>query len=143
MELAVSRLGTGDVDRAYANCTLFWQMPRSNEKLVEFLSDECNVLVVAELDGKPVGQALGYIVRRWDVKLPKLFLYSIDVAEMHRRQGIGRRLVEAFRQVGQESGCGSTFVPTSEQNIPAVRLHEAIGGKRATDSHAVIFEWVR
>ena len=117
-------------------------MSPSKEKISKFLEDDNHVLVVAEICKKPIGQAVGYVLKRWDAKPSKLFLYSIDVIETHRRQGIGRQLIEAFRQIGRESGCGSTFVPTSEWNIPAVRLYEASDGKRTTASDAVTFEWV-
>ena len=141
MELTVTRAEASHLDRVYANCCLFWRMPNSAGNLAEFLRDESNVLIVAEIGGTPVGQVVGYILRRWDAKPPKLFLYSIDVVESHRRQGIGRRLLEAFHEVGRESGCEEMFVPTDEQNTAAVRLYEACGGRRTTGSSAVTFEW--
>ena len=141
LKLTIDRLGHKDLDRAAANCDLFWQMPPSTKKLSQFLHDESCMLLVAEFNSKPIGQALGYILKRWDMKQPKIFLYSIDVVEMYRKRGVGRRLIETFYKIGKDYGCGTMFVPTSEKNIPAVRLYETTGGKRITDSDAVMFEW--
>ena len=141
MNRTVTRPGSRHLERAYANCVPFWEMDSSTHRLAEFLEDDSHVLVVPELDGKPVGQVLGYVLTRWDARSPKLFLYSVDVADGHRRVGIGRRLIEEFIETGQELGCGSAFAPTSEHNVAAVRLYEATGTRRATDAGAVTFEW--
>ena len=140
MNLAITRLKPKDLDRAAANCALFWDMSDSPQRLGEFLSDESNILLVAEVDGKPVGQALGYILRRWDVTPSKLFLYSIDVLESHRQRGIGRKLIDRFRQIGRECGCTVTFVITSESNLPAMQLYQATGARR-NNLDNVVFEW--
>jgi len=140
MNLAITRLKPKNLDRAAANCALFWDMSDSLQRLEEFLSDESNILLVAEVDGKPVGQALGYILKRWDVTPSKLFLYSIDVLESHRQHGIGRKLIDRFRQIGREYGCTITFVITSESNLPAMQLYQATGARR-NNLDDVVFEW--
>ena len=122
------------------NCALFWQMPPSPDKLRQFLADDRNILIVAEANGKPVGQVLGYILQSWDTRAPKLFLYSMDVVESHRRRGIGRRLIESFREAGRQSGCGEMFVFTNASNEPAMRLYKKLGGTR-TNLDDVMFEW--
>lgn len=140
MSLTISRLREQDLDRAAENCALSWKMPTSPANLRHFLADNRNILVVAEVDGEPVGQVLGYILQGWDARAPMLFLYSIDVVESHRRQGIGRHLIERFREIGRESGCGETFVFTDVSNQSAMKLYENLGGI-PTNPDRVMFEW--
>ena len=140
MNLTITRLGPEDLNRAAANCALFWDMFDFPQRLEEFLRDKSNILLVAEVDGKPVGQVLGYILKRWDAKPSKLFLYSIDVLESHRLRGIGRNLIDRFRQIGRECGCTITFVITNESNLPAMGLYQTTGAKR-NDLDDVVLEW--
>ena len=140
MSVTISRLGEQDLERAADNCTLFWQMSASQENLRQFLRDNRNILIVAEANDQPVGQALGYILQGWDARAPKLFLYSVDVVESHRRRGVGRRLIESFREVGRQSGCEEMFVFTNVANQPAMRFYESLGGTRSNPDD-VMFEW--
>jgi ribosomal protein S18 acetylase RimI-like enzyme len=140
MSVSVSRLGPDDLERARANCEMFWDMSRAPKNLPEFLADPDCILLVAEVDGEPAGQIIGYILKRWDSKKPMLFLYSIDVVEHYRRKGVASKLIEEFRGIGGRSGCGTTFVFTSESNAPAMSLYKALGGTRINPDD-VMFEW--
>ena len=140
MAIIISRMTVGDTDRARANCALFWDMNNSAQHLTRFLADAGNILLVAEEDGQPVGQLVGYILQRWDVEKPQLFLYSIDVLEYHQRRGIARRLIEHFHTIGKTEGCGSSFVFTNASNTPGMHLYQALGGTR-TNPDDVMFEW--
>ncbi len=141
MDLIISRLTPRDADRAFAHCALFWDMKTATEDLAAYLSDPNCILLTAEIAGHPVGQILGYILRRWDSRKPQLFLYSIDVVAAHRRKGIGRQLVNEFRRLGREAGCESAFVITNESNAPAMQFYRALGGNRPNPDD-VIFEWI-
>ena len=140
MNLKISRLRSEDTDRAYTNCSLFWDMSPADDNLKTYLLDQNCILLIAEVDGVPVGQVVGHILKRWDSKKPMLFLFSIDVVESQRRKGVARRLIEEFLRIGKESGCGGSFVFTNESNIPAMEMYRALGGKR-TNPDDVMFEW--
>jgi ribosomal protein S18 acetylase RimI-like enzyme len=140
MNLTITRLGPQDVARAHANCALFRDMANASEQLTQFLADPDSILVVAEIDGLPVGQIIGYLLNRWDAKKPMLFAYSIDVLESCRRRGIARRLMKQFFQIGNEAGCGKSFLFTSESNTPAMKLYQAMGGIRL-GADDVMFLW--
>jgi ribosomal protein S18 acetylase RimI-like enzyme len=140
MNVTIDRLGQGDIERAYENCSLFWDMGTSREKLASYLMDPNCILVVAEVNGEPIGQIMGYILKRWDSKNNSLFLYSIDVVESHRRKGVARGLIQEFRHIGESAGCAGSFVFTNESNIPAMQLYQTMDGKR-TNSDDVMFEW--
>ena len=140
MNLTVSRLGPADADRARTNCAQFWDMSAASDNLKAYLADPNCILLVADVDGQPAGQIVGHILKRWDSKKPMLFLFSIDVAESHRRQGVARGLIAEFRRVGKTAGCGGSFVFTNEANTPAMKMYQALGGTR-TNPDDVMFEW--
>lgn len=136
----ITRLGQKDLQDAMHSVSLFWERPPEEEKLRAFLSDQRNVFTAAWVGDQPAGQALGYILPRWDDNPPMLFLYSIDVLTPYRRRRVGSALVEAFRQVGREAGCGKTFVLTSEGNQAAVALYTITGARRPHDDD-VLYVW--
>ena len=113
--------------------------PRSKDSNSGAADPSC-ILLVAELDGEPVGQIVGHILKRWDSKGPMLFLFSIDVVEPQRRKGVARELIREFHRVGREAGCATSFVFTNEANTPAMQLYQALGGSR-TNPDDVMFEW--
>lgn len=63
------------------------------EHLAQFLSRPDNVLIVATADGAPVGFLLAYLLDRANRDQQMMFLYEIDVAESHRRRGIGTQMI--------------------------------------------------
>jgi ribosomal protein S18 acetylase RimI-like enzyme len=138
--ISIERLQAGDTQRALRHVAQFWARPPGDGAVRAFLGDPGNVFVVAEVEGRPVGQALGYVLARWDGKAPMLFLYSIDVDEPYRRAGIGAGLVRAFREAGRAAGCGHTFVITTAGNEAAMRLYRSTGGVRPHEDD-VVFEY--
>lgn len=140
-ELLIARLNTDELRKAQASVELFWDTLPSQKTITKFLSNSHNILLSAELDGVLVGQLIGYILERWDIGLPMLFLYSIDVAEGYRRRGIGTALIAAIREIGREAGYAEAFVFTNESNFAAMQLYQSTGGKISTPDDVVMFEY--
>ncbi len=140
-ELLITRLTTDKWEKAQASVALFWDTKPSQEIVVKFLSNAQNILLSAELDNVPVGQAIGYILDRWDRDEPMLFLYSIDVVETYQRKGIGTSLIKAVREIGQVQGCSESFVFTNDSNLAAKQLYQSTGGKRSDPDDIVMFEY--
>ena len=115
-------------------------MKGGEANLMRFLEDPCCLLLVATFNGEPAGQILGYLLKRWDFASPMLFLYSIDVAEKYRRQGIALKLVEEFNRLGREEGCSETFVLADDTNPPAMSLYHSAKGIRVFPDQ-VMFIW--
>ena len=82
------------------------------------------------------GWCWGYHLPRPDA-LSMLYLHDVKVDEPYRRQGVGRRLVEAFMDAGRRAGASKMFLTTSEVNMPARRLYEALGGGVAEEGPTV------
>ena len=66
-----------------------------------------------------------------------LYLHDVDVDEPYRRQGVGRRLLEAFMEAGRSAGASKMFLMTGEGNMPARRLSEGLGGRVAAQGPIV------
>jgi ribosomal protein S18 acetylase RimI-like enzyme len=66
-----------------------------------------------------------------------LYLHQLEVAEAHRRQGIGRALLGAFMRAGTQSGATRMFLTTGEENAPARALYDSMGGGLADQGPTV------
>ena len=94
------------------------------------------VAFVATEGPEIAGWCWGYHLPRPDA-FSMLYLHDLEVDEPYRRQGVGRRLVEAFMGAGRRSGASKMFLTTSEVNMPARRLYEALGGGAAAQGPTV------
>lgn len=102
----------------------------------EFLRDSRHHLVVALDAGTVVGFASAVHYVHPD-KPPELWINEVGVAPSHRRQGLAHQLLEALFQLGGRLGCREGWVLTSPANQGAMRLYEAVGGRRLADPPAM------
>ncbi len=109
-------------------------IPRSEE----FLTDSRHHLAVAIDDGRVVGfvSAVHYV--HPDKVRPELWINEVSVAETHRRQGLGKRLMNAVFEVARELGCTEAWVLTDRENTAAMNLYSAVGNPE-TPSDCVMF----
>lgn len=140
--VTVERLREGDEDMAQAVAERLCASCAGREKLARFLADPNNVLMVAQLDGVPVGFALAYVLERIDARSPMLYLHEIDVSTHHHREGIGKALVDELRRLCVAERYSKMFVMTHRSNTPAVRLFESTGGI-ATNTDDVVYRYKR
>ncbi|MFT2019870.1 GNAT family N-acetyltransferase [Streptomyces sp. 796.1] len=99
------------------------------EATARFLHEEGHHLLVAYLDGKPVGMVSGVETTHPD-KGTEMFLYELSVDPAHRRRGVGGSLVRALRELAQQRGCYGMWVGTEHDNAAALATYRAAG---ATD----------
>jgi aminoglycoside 6'-N-acetyltransferase I len=102
----------------------------------EFLRDARHHLVVA-LDGDTVvgfASAVHYV---HPDKPAELWINEVGVAPSHRRQGLAQQLMQALFDLGPKLGCREAWVLTSPANLGAMRLYEAVGGRRLADPPAM------
>ncbi|HEU4534059.1 MAG TPA: GNAT family N-acetyltransferase [Polyangiaceae bacterium] len=87
------------------------------------------VVLVAELDGEPVGYAYGRLEERdWNALLDACGkLHDLWVDEKARGSGAGARLVEAALQRLGELGAPRVVLATAAKNEPAQRLFAKLG----------------
>ncbi len=89
---------------------------------------ECDLPVVAELKGKPIGLAWG---RREEPDAVEVILYQMWVAPGSRRQGVGRMLLEQVISWAKTLDVRFISLSVAHGNTPAARLYLEAG-----------FEWV-
>jgi ribosomal protein S18 acetylase RimI-like enzyme len=112
-----------------------------DERLVagfrDFLEDDGTVLV-AEVDSAIAG-VCAYFTRRWSPAddSSAVWVDSLIVDERHRRQGIGRKLMEEVRRRARDAGCDSVNLDTEPDWKEALAFYEALGFKR----EAVTLTW--
>ncbi len=135
--MTVRRLTPGDENIASEIAATFKNAVPSGEHLRGFLADSAIYLFAAAVEGKPVGFALGYRLPRLDGESAMMMLYEIEVLEAFRRQGIGRKLIEALLGYSQQEGHLKAFVITEESNLAAMRLYQSVGGIRTLSDEAV------
>ncbi len=91
--------------------------------------DTASTFVAEKADGEVIGFANGGPERAGD-RTYQGELYSIYLLEIHQRRGVGRRLVSAVAQRLVDVGIGSMLVWVLQDNGPARRFYESLGGKR-------------
>jgi len=90
------------------------------------------VVLVAEREGEVVGYTYSGVEGNDYMSLrgPAGVLYDIVVDPAHRRQGIGRMLVEGTLEALKARGAPRVVLSTAEKNKPAQHLFDSAGFRR-------------
>ena len=126
-EITIRRLRGGDED---VLAELATQQGKGDPH--GLLADVRTLMLVA-FDGEaPVGFVLAHELPRRHGARAKLFVYEIDVADSHRRRGIGSALLARLAGLARERGIPAGFVLTEPDNDPANALYRRVGGTSST-----------
>ena len=92
------------------------------------LADDRHHLVVARDGDMVVGfiSAVHYI--HPDKPQPEIWINEVGVAPAFHRQGIARAMMAALLRHGRELGCTEAWVLTTQDNLAAKQLYQAVGG---------------
>lgn len=93
-----------------------------------FLSAAGHVMLIAYVDGVPVGMVSGIEMTHPD-KGTEMCLYELSVDEDHRRRGIGRALTEALAVEAESRGCYGMWVGVDTDNEAALATYRAAGAR--------------
>jgi ribosomal protein S18 acetylase RimI-like enzyme len=90
------------------------------------------IVLVGEQNGRVAGFAYGALegTDYMSLRGPAGVLYDIIVDPDHRRQGLGRMLLDASIEALNAKGAPRVVLSTAAQNLPAQRLFEAAGFRR-------------
>jgi aminoglycoside 3-N-acetyltransferase I len=125
-------LGPGDEDVVRELAT--YEGPGDPEAL---LADPRTLMLVALEGERPIGFVLAHELPRRHGDRSSLFVYEVDVAEGHRRRGIGTALLARLGELARERGIRTGFVLTEPDNGPANALYRSAGGATQT----VTLQW--
>lgn len=101
-----------------------------------FLRSPGALAFVASHGAEISGWCWGYHLIRPDTS-SMLYLHQLEVAQEHRRRGIGRALLHAFMSAGARAGATKMFLTTGDANAPARALYESLGGGLAAQGPTV------
>lgn len=117
-----------DAYRRFYGCAA--DVPAARAFLAERIARGESVVFLALLDGKPVGFTQLYptftsigIKRAW-------ILNDLYVSPEARKQGVGRELMEAARQMAIESGAAWIELATAKDNNTAQSLYRGCGYRK-------------
>lgn len=96
--------------------------------LRHFLAQDANYLIVASAGSAPVGFLTAYRMSALSCDASMVYIFEIEVAPPHQRQGIGKQMVNLLKALCQEDDVEDMWVGTENDNIAARRLYESTGG---------------
>lgn len=138
--MRVERMRVGDERRVLDAGHLF-DRPPHEQATRAYLADDREHLLIAYLDdGTAAGYVRGTELKRIDGPERQVFLYEIDAAPEHQRQGVGTALILALEQIGRARGCAEMFVFTNRSNAAAMRLYASTGAHTEADDEQM-FVW--
>ena len=96
------------------------------------LADPNIVILVAERDGKVIGYTYSGVegTDYMSLRGPAGVMYDIVVDPDHRKQGVGRMLVDATLEALKKKGAPRVVLSTAERNAAAQRLFDRAGFRR-------------
>lgn len=84
--------------------------------------------LAAFIDGEPVGGLTAHTLPMTRAEVSEIFIYDIAVRADRQRQGVGRRLVEALREMAAAQGLHVVFVAADDDDAHALEFYRALGG---------------
>ncbi len=101
----------------------------TNEYLQRMLQKDDFHVIVALHDNVVVGGVTGYELEMYKESVREMFLYEIATEPAHKRNGIGRALIEALKKICREKGMKEMYVGAMADNAPAINFYTNTGGK--------------
>ena len=139
MTAAICVLGPGDEALLVEAVAMIGEAELTPERAAAHLKDADLVNVVAVDAREVVGFIYGHVLRRFEAV--SFFIYSVDVAEGHRRRGLARTMLERLKDLMPERGWDEMFVFTNRGNEPAMRLYAGAGGVSPPPDDVVMFDF--
>jgi GNAT superfamily N-acetyltransferase len=84
-------------------------------------------VIIARLNGLPVGFALFFHNYSTFLASPGIYLEDVFVLPKHRGAGVGRALLKRVAQIARERNCGRLEWSVLDWNEPAIEFYKRLG----------------
>jgi len=101
--------------------------------LTKLVKDDRSYFLVAILDKQPVGYILVYKFPALNSNKTLAYLYDIEVLESHRRNGIGRKLIEDILVVLKNAEVEELWLGTATDNLAGQALFKSTGAEKSNE----------
>lgn len=116
------RRGTfDDVDALFHMETACFNDPWTRDYFLNLIHNPCVCFYIVTKDGSPVGYAGITVI------LDECEILNVAVMPKHRKEGLGRLLMNNIIEEGKDAGVCSFFLEHRESNIPAAALYSSLG----------------
>ncbi|MDD4737254.1 MAG: N-acetyltransferase [Kiritimatiellae bacterium] len=102
-------------------------------EVVGLFNSEPEYMLVAEIDGRMAGFAMGTTINKARSAWSYGHLVWLAVEPEFSRQGVGDLLFEEFREIMQRQGVRLLMVDTQADNTPAIEFFQKKGFENPTD----------
>ncbi len=123
LPFAIRRMTLEDLPKVMAIEQVSFSNPWSYEMVKKELSHDWSTVLLAEQGGEVLGFAIFWLV------VDELHVLNVAVAHAHRRQGIGRAVMEAALEVGLTHRCRIATLEVRRSNQAAIALYNSLGFK--------------
>ena len=133
----IHRLGPTDIARmrellgvfgaAFEDLETYTGAQPDDDYLRDLLADETFAAVVAVADGRVVGGATAYELKKFERARSEVYIYDLAVAESFRRQGVATALIDAIRAIAKARGAYVVIIQADYGDDPAVSLYTKLG----------------
>lgn len=139
--MRIFRLKSGDEEIAMNIAKKFKLKKPESHEIADFLADNNNIIIVAQLEKMTIGFLLAYQLSRLDGGNPMVFIYEVEVLEKYRRNDVARSMLNELRNEFNPNECKKIFVITDTDNEAAINLYKSTVGTRHKKDFA-LFEWL-
>jgi len=114
-----------------------WQIDEEKAKL--FLSNPTNIFFACIDDDTIIGYVCGHELNRLDNAGNMLYIHGVGVHAGYRRQGIGKQMIIAIKQLCKQNGICRLYLHTHKANTAACALYDSTGGMAHRDDNVSYF----
>lgn len=90
-------------------------------------------IIIAEINGRPAGQALFFHSFSTFLGKPGIYLEDLYVSPEYRGKGIGKSLLMKVIEISKERNCGRVEWVVLDWNKPAIDFYKKLGAEEMDD----------
>jgi aminoglycoside 3-N-acetyltransferase I len=144
LDVRVKRLGSNDQLDSRRLFTILAEVfeetcaPLSDTYLNELLRRRDFWALAAFVGDDIIGGVTAYALPMTRAESTEMFVFDVAVQSLHRKKGIGRRLLTALRKQASEAGIHELFIAADNEDEHALDFYRRLGGV-ATLSTVFVF----